>query len=46
VTGCGFLIPVESKEKALEVIQREEIIFLSETKSLSLQSKTNTPCQT
>jgi len=29
VTGCGFLIPVESKEKALEVIQREEIIFLS-----------------
>ena len=29
VTGCGFLIPVESEEKALEVIQREEIVFLS-----------------
>lgn len=30
VTGCGILIPVESEEKALEVIKRKEIIFLSE----------------
>jgi hypothetical protein len=40
VTGGGVLIPVQSREKALEVIQREEIIFLSELYSLPLSSKT------